>query len=86
MTHEEREAEAKRLMALLSGEGGDMMITEEGTLEAWHGAAPETVELYCQHCAVALDDGSGIVIDGDLYCEACTPRTVFTSWQRRHRP
>jgi hypothetical protein len=78
MTYQEREAEAQRLMATLTGEGEELMITESGALEAGHDAAlEEEEECCCPHCGVFIDPGAfgveGVEIDGDLYCHECAP-------------
>jgi hypothetical protein len=70
MTHDEREAEAERLMAILQGEADPGIIDEHGILDRMPG--PEAEQAECLLCHAYLDEDAE-VIQGYTLCEDCIP-------------
>jgi hypothetical protein len=77
MTHQEREAETQRLMAILQGEGDPVMITESGELQISADDRP-----YCHYCFAYLDDGEGRTIEDDDYCDVCFVAVLWLMHQQ----
>ena len=74
MTHNKRERESERLMAILQGHADAGMIDEHGTLDAIPDAQPSPRS--CLLCSARLDDDEP-EHEGYTLCEDCVPEFQY---------